>query len=70
MVDADAQDLGIESLEAVKLGFVGRYLIGSDGRPGKREKRQHHGFTLKLAEPHLGVEVTFQTKVRGLLPHL
>jgi hypothetical protein len=70
MVDADAQDLGIESCEAVKLGFVGRYLVGSDRRPGKGKKRQHHIFSLKPAEPHLGVEVTFQTKVRGLLPYL
>lgn len=70
MVDADAQDLGIESCEAFKLGFVGRYLVGSNGGPGKGEKRQYHVFALKLAEPHLGVEVTFQTKVRGLLPHL
>jgi hypothetical protein len=70
MIDADAQDLGIESCEAVKLGFVGRYLVGSDGCPGKREKRQYHVFASQPAEPHLGVEVTFQTKVRGLLPHL
>jgi hypothetical protein len=70
MVDADAQDLGIESCEAFKLGFVGRYLVGSDGSPRKGEKRQYHIFSLKPAEPHLGVEVTFQTKVRGLLPHL
>ena len=70
VVDADAQNPGIKSCEAVKLGFVGRYLVGSDGRPGKRKKRQHHVFALQPAEPHLGVEVTFQTKVRGLLPHL
>ena len=70
MVYADTQNLGIESCEAVKLGLVGRYLIGSDGGPGKWKKRQHHIFSLKPAEPHLGVEVTFQTKVRGLLPHL
>jgi len=68
MVDADAQDLGIESCEADKLCFVGRYLVGSDGRPGKGKKRQHHIFASKPAEPHFGVEVTFQTKVRGLLP--
>ncbi len=47
MVDADAQDLGIESCEAVKLGFVGRYLVGSDRGPGKGEKRQYHVFALK-----------------------
>jgi hypothetical protein len=70
VVDADAQDLGIESCETVKLGFVGRYLVGSDGSPGKREKRQYHVLALKPAEPDLGVEMTFQTKVQGLLPHL
>jgi hypothetical protein len=70
MVDADAQDLGIEPCEAVKLGFVGRYLVGSDGRPGKREKRQYHVFALKPAELHLGTNMALKTKVRGLLPHL
>lgn len=70
MVDADAQDLGIESCEAVKLGFVGRYLVGSDGRPGKREKCQHHIFSLKPAEPNLSVKMALQTKVRSLLPYL
>ncbi len=70
MVDADAQDLGIESREAVKLGFVGRYLVGSDGGPGKGEKRQYHVFALKPAEPHLSVKMALQTKVRSLLTYL
>jgi hypothetical protein len=70
MVDADAQDLGIESCEAFKLGFVGRYLVGSDGRPRKGEKCQHHIFAPKPAEPHLGVKMALQTKVRSLLTYL
>jgi hypothetical protein len=70
MVDADAQNLGIKPCEAVKLCFVGRYLVGSDGSPRKREKRQYHVFTLKPAEPHLGVEMTFETKIRCLLTYL
>jgi hypothetical protein len=42
MVDADAQDLDIESCEAVELCLVGRYLIGSDRGPGQGEKSEHH----------------------------
>jgi hypothetical protein len=57
MVDADAQGLGIEPCEAVKLGFVGRNLVGSDWRPGKREKRQHNIFSLKGAETYLGIQM-------------
>jgi len=58
MVYADAQNLGIESCEAVKLGLVGRYLIGSDGGPGKRKKCQHHIFALIAAEAYFGIQMT------------
>jgi hypothetical protein len=59
MINADAQDLGIESCEAFKLGFVGRYLIGSDGSPGKGKKCQNNIFAFAAAETNLGIQMTF-----------
>ena len=50
MVDADAQNLGIESFEALELCFIGRYLGGSDRGPGKGEKCQYHIFALIVAQ--------------------
>ena len=40
MINAYAQDLGIQSRELAGVGFVRRDLACSDGRPGKREEYQ------------------------------
>jgi len=57
MIYADAQNLGIESCEAIELGFVRRYLIGSNRRPGKRKKCQHNIFILIAAQTYLGIQM-------------
>jgi len=43
MVDADAQDLGIELPELGHVGFVRGKLVRSDRCPGQGEKRDDDG---------------------------
>jgi hypothetical protein len=69
MVDADAQDLGIELPELGHFGFVRGKLVRSDRCPGQGEERDDDRTLAKtLAECHLSVEVAWQGEVRGLLP--
>jgi hypothetical protein len=42
MINAYAQDLGIQSRELAGVGFIRRDLARSDGCPGFREKHQHN----------------------------
>jgi len=49
MINAHAQDLGIQSRELTGVGFVRRDLARSDGRPGHGEEHQHHVLAEKVA---------------------
>ena len=42
MINAYAQDLGIQSLELAVIGFVRRDLARSDGRPGLWKEHQNN----------------------------
>ena len=50
MINAYAQNLGIQSLELALIGFVRRDLARSDGRPGHGEKYQDYVLTQVIAE--------------------
>jgi len=50
MINAYAQDLGIQSLELAGIGFVRWDLTRSDGRPGHGEKYQDNVLTQVIAE--------------------
>ena len=49
MINAYAQDLGIQSRELAGVGFVRRDLARSDGRPGLWKEHQHDVFTEVVA---------------------
>jgi hypothetical protein len=69
VINTDAQDLGIESRELAKLGFVRRDLVRSDRCPGQGEKCQHHGcFSTESTQSHRFVQVARECKIRSLLP--
>jgi|ADurb_Leu_02_Slu_FD_contig_51_1317127_length_3762_multi_4_in_0_out_0_2 hypothetical protein len=71
MIDADAQDLGIEPRELGRLGLVRGQLVRSDRRPGKGEERDDNGTPAEaFFESHSSVEVTRQGEVGGFLPDL
>jgi hypothetical protein len=42
MVNANAQNLGVQSRETGRIGLVRRDLARSDGCPGHGEEDQHH----------------------------
>ena len=49
MVNADAQNLGVQSRELACVGFVRRDLARSDGRPGQRKEHQYNILTAVVA---------------------
>jgi len=60
MVDADAQDLGIELLEPGHFGLVRGKLVRSDRCPGQGKERNHDGALSR----HL-LSVTFLSRWLG-----
>ena len=58
MIDADAQNLGIQSRELGKLCLVRRDLVASDGCEGLWEEGQYDILTSEVAQGHVLVEVT------------
>jgi hypothetical protein len=57
MINAYAQDLGIQSLELARVGFVRWDLARSDGRPRHWVKHQYYVFTQVITELHIAVQV-------------
>jgi len=57
MVDADAQDLGIQSRKLGLFGFVRRDLAGSYRSPGLREKRQNDVRSTQLSQGDLTIQM-------------
>jgi hypothetical protein len=50
MINAYAQNLGIQSLEFAFVGFIRRDLARSDGCPGLREEYQNNVLAQVIAE--------------------
>ena len=69
-IDADTQDLGIQSLERRPLGFVGRDLSRSGRCPGRRKEGQDYVVTTQVTERDGLVKVAWKCEVWGLLPFL
>ena len=57
MINAYAQDLGIQSLELAFVGFVRWDLARSDGRPGHGVKYQDYVLTQVITELDVLVQV-------------
>jgi hypothetical protein len=67
MIDADAQNLGVQSRELGELGLIRRDLVASDRREGLGEEGQHDVLTPQVAQRDVLVEVTGQCKIRSFL---
>jgi hypothetical protein len=67
MVDADAQNLGIQSRELGEFRLIRRDLVASDRREGLGEEGQHDVLSPQVAQGDVLVEVTGQGEIRGLL---
>jgi len=70
MIDTYAQDLGIQSRELARVGFVRRDLARSDGRPGLREKHQDDVFPTVVAERYVLIQMRRQGEIWSLLPDI
>jgi hypothetical protein len=59
-VYTDAQDLGIDPIEALEIALIRWDLTRSDWGPGQREEGQDDVFSAQIvAQPYLTVEVAF-----------
>ncbi len=67
MINAHAQDLGIQSLELALIGFVRWDLARSDGCPGFREEHQHDVLAQVIAQLDVLVQVRWQCKIGSCL---
>jgi hypothetical protein len=71
VIDADAQDLGIELPELGHFGLVRGKLIRSDRCPGQgKERDDDRALSEALRKGHLPVEVARQGEIGGFLPDL
>ena len=67
MIYTYAQDLGIQSRELARVGFVRWDLARSDGCPGEWEKHQNDVFPQVITELDVFVKMGWQCKIRGCL---
>ena len=67
MVNAYAQDLGIQSRELACIGFVRRDLACSDGCPSLWKKHQYDVFAEVVAQLDVLVQMRGQGKIRSCL---
>jgi hypothetical protein len=67
MVNADAQNLGIQSRELGVFSLVGRDLAASNGGPGQREEGKDHVLSPQVTQGDVLVQVTGQRELRGFL---
>jgi hypothetical protein len=70
MVNAYAQDLGIQSRELAGIGFVRRDLACSDGCPGFREEHQDDVLAEIVAQLDVLIQVGWQLKIWCRLPNV
>lgn len=70
MVDADAQNLGIQPREPGGLRLVSRDLRASGGCKGQREKGKYHVAAAVITQANISIEMAGQAEIRGLLTNL
>ena len=64
MINADTQNLGVQSRELGLLSFVRRDLTRSYGGPCQREERQHDVAATKIAQGNSLILMAGQGKIR------
>ncbi len=70
MINAHAQDLGIQSLELALIGLVRWDLARSDGCPGFREENQHDVPAAIITQLDVFIQVGRQGKIWCFLPDI
>jgi len=70
MIDADAQNLGIQSRELGVFGLVGRDLPASNGCPGQREEGKDDVLPPQMTQGDLLVQLAGQRELRSFLTDL
>jgi hypothetical protein len=70
MINAYAQNLGIQSLELALIGFVRWDLARSDGCPGFGEEHQDDILAQVIAQLDVFVQVGWQCKIGSCLPDI
>jgi hypothetical protein len=70
MIDAYAQNLGIQSREFAGVGFIRRDLAGSDGRPSFGEKYQDDIFSEIITQLDVFIQMRWQADIWGCLPDI
>ena len=70
MIYTYAQNLGIQSRELARVGFVRRDLACSDGCPGFGEKYQDDVLAQVITQLDVLVQVGWQCKIGGCLPNI
>lgn len=70
MVDADAQNLGIQPREPGGLRLVSRDLRASGRGKGQGEKGKYHVAAAIVAQANISIEMAGQAEIRGLLTNL
>jgi hypothetical protein len=70
MVDAYAQNLGIQPREPGGLRLVSRDLRASGGGKGQGEKSKYYVTAAKIAQTNFLIEMAGQAEIRGLLTNL
>ena len=70
MINAYAQDLGIQSRELACVGFVRRDLTRSDGRPCLWVKHQNDVFTQVITELDVLIQMRWQGEIWSCLPDI
>jgi hypothetical protein len=69
MVNADAQDLGVQSRKTGRVGLVGRDLARSDGCPGHRVEYQYDVLAAVVAKRNIFIQVGWQGEIGRHLPY-
>lgn len=69
MINAYAQNLGIQSLEFAGVGFIRRDLARSDGCPGEWEKHQDYVFSQVVTELYVLIQMGWKSKIRSGLSY-
>ena len=70
MINAYAQDLGIQSRELARIGFIRRDLARSDGRPSFWKEHQYDIFSQVITEPDVLVQMRWKGKIGSCLTNI
>jgi hypothetical protein len=69
VIDADAQNLGIESRKLGQVGLVRRDLARSDRCPSHRKKNQNYILATQIAQLDFLIDVRTESKFGRFLAH-